>query len=321
MHILYFYAIINKGYASMGKVMVALSSHRVEALKFIKEEMEKYHAIILEEAPNPWFKPMLQSKISIRHYLSKTYPSFPKFSARLCRILKKFYSKGKEILQIEPYLYTLEKIYEKIEKEKPSPEELEEDEALGIVYKKEKEVFSALLKFYKSSHDFDKAVEATVNFALKDASRIKLRDKLRAEEIKKLEYSSCYVEAGYIHFPLANYLKAKRIFVLEKPTKKLLSAKHALSPSDILTLRLMRIKKPGEKERLLAARSLIYVALLSKNEMLPSKSNPFPHLSEEARIIKFVRNLNYEECRDYFNMLRFVRREDAWKLLEKEGLL
>jgi len=167
LHILYFYAIINKGYASMGKVTVALSSHRVEALKFIEEEMEKYHAIILEEAPNPWFKPMLQSKISISHYLSKTYPSFPKFSARLCRILKKFYSKGKEILQIEPYLYTLEKIYEKIEKEKPSPEELEEDEALGIVYKKEKEVFSALIKFYESSHDFDKAVEATVNFALK----------------------------------------------------------------------------------------------------------------------------------------------------------
>jgi len=127
--------------------------------------------------------------------------------------------------------------------------------------------------------------------------------------------------AGYIHFPLANYLKAKRIFILEKPTKKLLSAKHALSPSDILTLRLMRIKKPGEKERLLAARSLIYVALLSKNEMLPSKKNPFPHLSEEARIIKFLRNLNYEECRKYFNMFRFVRREDAWKLLEKEGLL
>lgn len=305
----------------MGKVIVAFSSHRIEALEFMQKEMEKHEAIVLEEPANPKFNAMLEGKLDIDKYIDEVYPPFPEFSRRLYRLLIKFNKKGKKILQIEPYLETLEKIYKKIDKEKPDAEELSNDPELGIVYRKESEVFQSLLKFYESSRNFDDAVKATVEFAKKDASRIKLRDKMRASEIKKLNFSSIYVEAGYIHFPLANYLRAKRLFLLEKPTKKLMKMRHALSPSDILTLRMMHIDKPGEKEKLLAARSLIYVSLITKKEMVPTAISKFPHLEEEARVIKFVNSLDYDECKKYFNMLTFSKREYVWRMLEKKGLI
>ncbi|MEM4693671.1 MAG: hypothetical protein QW655_04105, partial [Nitrososphaerota archaeon] len=62
-------------------------------------------------------------------------------------------------------------------------------------------------------------------------------------------------------------------------------------------------KNLGGLEKLLAAQSLIYISLLSKEEKAPTKWEPFPHLKEELQIIENISKMNYEKCRETFYKL------------------
>lgn len=67
--------------------------------------------------------------------------------------------------------------------------------------------------------------------------------------------------------------------------------------------------------RLLAARSLIYVSLLTKEELLPTQKQPTPHLAEEVRLKAFVDKLDYTACETIFSRVKTLPTAEARKML------
>lgn len=322
------------------KIMVGFSSHRVEALKFMEKEMERHDFILLEEPPNRSFKKMLGREIDVDEYIERTTPEFPLFFEHACEMYRGLYRENKEIRQVEPYLQVLEEIYALIEKEKPSPGDILRMPSKRGVYLHESRATAALIKYYQGlmQKDFDLIVGDVMAYAMADARRNIFREKMRAsliaDKIRAGEYRGrICVEAGYIHLPLFAYIKqatrgleviVKPVFLLEEPTRRMAGAemgrgmRMALSPGDILTRRYMCGKKRiRELEELLAARSIIYVKLLSKDEKIPSTAEPYPHTAEEIRLISYVRELGYEDCRELFQIIQFLKREEALKLSKK----
>jgi len=318
-----------------GIVYVALSAHRLEAIPFYEKAWEKSDFIILEEPPHPLFKGMLAGKIKIEEYLNSTEPSFPAFSLESYKLLQKFYSKGKKVEQIDPYLEKLIRLYQLIE-EKKTPEEIEKIPDLKGVYQAEHLASGRLIAYYQATlGKFDQAVAAVKEFAKADAKRIALRDRMRAEAIAEyLDNKSGYafVEAGYIHLFLPYYLKKilpkgwkiRSSFLLVAPARKLAkkilgrSLPYPLVPGDMLTLWYIGKKRVNRKlEDLFAARVLIYNKLISAEEMHPTKDIPYPHLTEEFKIKAILRQFSYEDCAKLFKVIKWLPREKVWALLKK----
>ncbi|MBW1981878.1 MAG: hypothetical protein JRJ12_11720 [Deltaproteobacteria bacterium] len=69
------------------------------------------------------------------------------------------------------------------------------------------------------------------------------------------------------------------------------------------------------QESLLAARSLIYIKLLGKEELLPGDSIA-PHAEEEVAVNRLVDSLKYEDCERLFPKIRLASREEALALLQ-----
>ena len=57
---------------------------------------------------------------------------------------------------------------------------------------------------------------------------------------------------------------------------------------------------------LLAARSLVFVQLLEKNEMT-GVTEPFPHTKDEVEAIRLTGALTFEDCRRVFPEIRAAR--------------
>ncbi len=158
--------------------------------------------------------------------------------------------------------------------------------------------------------DFDHIVDKVIEFTKKDSERFKLRDYMRATEISKLGGSGKFVvEAGYMHVLLPIFLrdlnvKLESVNLLEKACK-LLNIEYSENPGDILAKAYMLRQDLKDNDRLLAAQSLIYISMISKDEKLPSPGKPYPHLIEEIEISRKVRAMSYEECKKGFmNILK-----------------
>lgn len=50
-------------------ITIGFSPHRIEALPFMREQMEKHELIGLEDAPSPHFHAMLCGEVSIDDYV------------------------------------------------------------------------------------------------------------------------------------------------------------------------------------------------------------------------------------------------------------
>jgi hypothetical protein len=61
---------------------------------------------------------------------------------------------------------------------------------------------------------------------------------------------------------------------------------------------------------LLAARSLVFVQLLEKDEMARD-TEPFPHTKNEVEAIRMTRALTFEDCRRVFPEIRAARAQEA----------
>jgi len=61
---------------------------------------------------------------------------------------------------------------------------------------------------------------------------------------------------------------------------------------------------------LLAARSLIYIKLIEKEELLPGESRT-PHIEDEIEVNRLVDRLNFNQCRELFQQIRLSKREQA----------
>ncbi|MGQ9755854.1 MAG: hypothetical protein ACUVRF_07835 [Desulfotomaculales bacterium] len=303
-------------------ITIGYAPHRVEVLGQMAREMEGHDLIILEEPPDPWFKEVLAGRMTVDAYVDELVPAFPEFTRSACLLLQRLYRAGRLLIQVEPYLETMERIYDLLDNQGvPAARVRAMPGVVGAVYLAESRTTKALFNFYgkMGGHDFHAAVTACREFARADAARLRLRARLRAEAIAARVHAGdyrgrIYVEAGYLHLALFVFLrqelKEKGIqvrprFLLAEPLAHLAgprAPRQLLAPGDVLTLRAV-FHAPTSRKRaeLLAAQAIIYSALLGKREKVPSARVPYPHLAEELRLLSYVRNLDYEACEASFH--------------------
>ncbi|NPA39449.1 MAG: hypothetical protein GXO57_03290 [Thermodesulfobacteria bacterium] len=298
-------------------VLVGFSPHRIEVLPWAKRFMEKADVIILEEPANLNFKRLLEDRFNIEEYLSGSDFWFPGFVKETIKILKEQFKKGTKIFQVEPYFTFLRKIQQ------------EEDKSLlnNFTYKKVYEVEHIatlkLLEYYEASlsKEFEEVVKAVIEFSKADAKRFRLRDLLRAKAVTRLIGSlksskNIYIESGTIHVYFKKLLhqmlkgiaKIRHVYLLEEVLKPLVGKAWVFPPGETLTLRYILKNKPNpEKEKLLAARSLIYIKIIPKEELTPTQEEPYPHLKRELLAIKMVNRLSFEDCRRLYKEIFFIK--------------
>lgn len=284
---------------------VVFLAHRVEFLDLLKKEADGYDALILEEPNDLYLKKLLDGHISIEEYVVYSDTNFPRYVFHQAHLLRDLHKKGLKIIQVEPYLETIEKIHTSIKagkfKEYTSSPEVKK------VLETEREAVGRLIEYQEElmRGEFDKIVEKIIEFSIKDSERFRLRDYMRAEAISKLPITGeILVEAGYLHILLPTFLeefniKVETVNLLERACK-MINQEYYESPGDILTKTYILKEQTRDDPKLLAAQSLIYACLVTKEEKLPTPENPFPHLIEEIDLAKKTRNMNYEECREKF---------------------
>ncbi len=311
-----------------GVITLGLVSHHVEALPFIREQMELHGTIVMEEPTTPGFRSMLDGTLSIDDHLLEMDPEFPEFHRLMCSLLREFHAMGHRILQVEPYLERLMAIHELLADGKTVAHVLASD-SLRPVYLAERAATGALLAYYAKSvrASFPDVVQAVKTFAMADARRLLLRDRLRSMAIASEAFvgERIFVEAGYIHYNLYRHLhhtlgnswKVRVVFLLEPTVKQLNGKRRNLGPGDILTLRYALNRHPSKPQAdLLAARSLMYIKLINTEELLPGASHA-PHAEDEARVNAMVDRLSFEDCEGLFREVRMLKRDLALKTVER----
>ncbi len=313
-----------------GLVTVGFVSHHVEALPFIREQMERHETLVLEEPPAPSFPSMLNGHLSLDDYLLEIDSEFPRFDRLMCGLLREFHGLVRRIVQVEPYLERLIEIHELFAEGKTVGDVMASD-SLRNVYRAERAATGALIAYYSKSVSapFPEVVEAVKTFALTDARRLALRDRLRARAIESAAGAGewIFVEAGYIHYPLYRILldqmgsswKVRVVFLLEPVIRELKGKRRNLGPGDVLTLRYALNRPPAQSlADLLAARSLIFIKLINTEELLPSASLA-PHVQDEIRVNGIVDQLSFKDCEALFNDIRLVKRDLALQRVEDYG--
>jgi hypothetical protein len=301
-------------------LLALLTSHRIEMLQHFEEEALKNEAIILEEPENKNLVDLLEGRKSIEEYVQGLNTTLPLFARYHSKMLKKLYSMGKKIFQIEPYLKNLEDIYKAIENNRF--EEVIRNPDVEAVREVEKRTTEALIEYHEAflKGDFDGVVNTTIKFTKMDADRFRIRDYMRAKEIvgtiRNGAPSRIVIEAGQMHILLPEYLKkllkdravVSTISLPESIAKKI-GLELVPNPGNELTKKYIMGEKVAEDtEKLLAAKGLIYISLISKDEKIPTKENPYPHLIEETEVSKFVSKLSYESCRNKFEKIWMKRK-------------
>lgn len=303
-------------------ITIGFSSHRLEVLPVVQEEMSRHEALVLEEAPEEDFESFLTGRISATEYLLDKDVEFPEFARRQLELVKTWHNQGKAIVQLEPYQQKLIRIHELLAAGHPR-EEVENRLEFKEVYAAESSASRTLLRFYAAAHTapFAQVVNTVKEFARADAARFRLRDTLRAEALAPLSrrFPRLYVEAGYIHLFLLKALRrlvsaTVRLvpkFVLASRSGAALGSPRPLGPGDLLTLHyIFGSPLAWEKEDLLAARSLIHIQLLNKSEMAPG-SDPTPHLTDEIKAYRLSRRLSFEDCAALYPQVRKAPPEEA----------
>lgn len=312
----------------MNQVSIAFSSHRPETLPFASRAMRSHDAIFLEEPPASGFYRMLEGTLAIEDYLLDRDIEFPDFSYKTCQLLRDLKEEGKTIYQVEPFLDILGGIHEFFA-DGGTFRDFNRHSIQSQVYEAEKRATGALLNYYETvlRGSFRATLEAVKQFARADAARFALRDEMRAEALKRLllSFSSAYVEAGYIHYALLGELRRRLpdqvrlrpIFLMAPIVKPLLGKRQVLGPGDILTL--LYVFHPsiqGAWVDLLAARSLVFVKMLEKEEMT-EEGVLYPHTRNEVETIQKVRNLSLYDCRTLFPEIRLAKTEVARSIVDE----
>ena len=306
-------------------VTVAFGPHHLEAIPAMVASMRTHETILLEEPPFPGFSDLLAGRLAIDDYLLQIDPGFPRFSRALCRELQHIHAGGHRLLQVEPFLDGLAEIHERFADE-ATPAAILADKGLRDIYLAEKAATGALIDFYAASRtdDFPALIEAVCTFARRDAARIRLRDRLRARAIRDLAATapSLYVEAGFIHFDLFRRLRAaaaemrvEPLFLLQPEVDRLGVARRNIGPGDVLTLHyVFHDRLPAARAGLLAARSLIAVQLVAREELAPEADAPFPHCADDGLVNRLVDRLDLEQCRRLHARIRGQDRATALHL-------
>ncbi len=307
---------------------IGFSTHRPESLPYAQAEMSRHQAIVLEEPPSPVLLHVLQGTATVEEYLWELEAEFPEFGRQQLAILQELWQAGATVLQIEPYLERLVAIHE-LFAQGASPDEVQARSELREVYEMEREATAALLRFYEVSLQapFPQVVEAVQEFARRDAARFRLRDALRARALAALagRFASVYVETGHMHLSLPGELRralngqgrVRPRFLLGAVARQRTRRPRVFGPGDELTFAYL-FHRPisPETEKLLAARSLIYIKLLGKEE-LPVSASPTPHLDEELRLSDLMCRLSYTDCEHLYPLLKQAPPDQAGNLVSR----
>ena len=160
--------------------------------------------------------------------------------------------------------------------------------------------------------DFDKLVDLTIKFAKLDAERIKFRCELRARKIAELINQGLLsgkivIHTYHLHDILVKYIEDKvkdyeiQVVNLHKLVLEKLGIQMPTHPGRELTLCYVYGRRlSNEEEKLLAARSVMYVRMLPRFELRPSPQNEYPHTWKDYEILTFVNKLSYDECRNEY---------------------
>ncbi len=312
----------------MKPITIGFSIHRPEVIGITADLMCRHDVIFLEEPPASGLKQMLEGVLSIDDYLLPAEVEYPEFSRRMCRLLRELYHKGKEIIQVEPFLEHLLAIHTFFS-QGHRPNELQPESVHHQVYQAERDATGALLDYYQivMNGSFKDAIQAIIRFARSDAARFRLRDSLRAEALaaELNKGSSVFIEAGVIHLALYHLLKKilpkpvqlKPVFLARKALKTLGVKGHLFGPGDQLTLTyIYHPETHGTfREELLAARSLIYSKLIEKEEV-SADLETFPHIRNELTCIRTAKLLTLEDCDRLFPLIRRLKSEHARQLVD-----
>jgi len=307
---------------------IGFSTHRPESLPYAQAAMARHQAIVLEEPPSPILPLVLQGTAPVEEYLWELDAEFPEFSRQQVDLLRVLWQQGRTILQVEPYLERLVAIHELFAQE-VTPEEVRSQEQLREVYDVERQATAALLRFYEVSLQapFPEVIAAVQEFARQDAARFRVRDALRAQALAGLagRFETVYVETGHMHLALPGELrrvldgrgKVRPHFLLGAVARQRHHRPRVFGPGDELTLAYLgRRPLSPETAALWAARSLVYIKLLGKEE-LPASDSPTPHLDEELRLNALMRRLSYDDCARLYPLVKQASPGRAWEILTR----
>jgi hypothetical protein len=296
-------------------ITVAYATHRLETLPEADAWMRHHDAIVLEEPPDEDLAAVLEGRMATADYPALLDAQFPRFSRRLCDVLRAHKQRGAEILQVDPFLEVMAGIHDLFE-QGGRPGDIDPGSLQGRVYSAEHAWTAALLDYYEASADarFETIIDKVKAFASKDARRGLLRDELRAAAVAKLveRHVSLYVETGAAHWVMPRALRrwvgergyVQEVRLLENVMRGMAGGRMTHPPGDLLT-RLFAFdpESDGECADLLAARSLIYVKLLEHEELEPG-DEPYPHTRDEVTANLMVAQLSFEDCRRLYRELR-----------------
>jgi hypothetical protein len=265
---------------------------------------------------------MLRGKLSIEDYLSEDDFEFPIFARRSCELQRTLHASGKTLLQVEPFLDRLGRIHDRFAAGS-TPQQVDADPELSEVYAAERSWTAALLRYYEVSAAgaFDAVIEALKAFARVDAARGTVRDRLRADALAQLlpDGRAAYVEAGEVHFLLGNQLRdrlpatrrVRTLHLMDPVWRRLTGEQRSHAPGDELTLLYMlRPDDDPTRADLLAARSLIHVKILGKEE-LEHGAEEYPHTTDEIECNRLVSDLSVEQCQRLFEEIRALPTAEA----------
>ena len=270
---------------------------------------------------------MLQGNLPVTDYMHQMDAEYPEFTRRMCHLLRELYAAGKVIHQVEPFLEVLLGIHDFFA-DGHGPDELDKKSIQYPVYLAERNATAALLDYYRTvlTESFEKTVDSILQFARVDAARFQLRDSLRAQELaqKVMQYPSSYIEAGMLHFSLWRQLRqslppqvnVRPIFHANTAMTALQMSGHLYGPGDQLTLLYEFHPNMSEtrSQRELAARSIIYAKIIKKEEISINNGN-FPHIRDELLCNRMTRQLNLDDCRKLFPLIRRVGTSEARLIL------
>ena len=304
-------------------------NHRQETLVHAAEEMARHDIIILEEPSHPNFTEMLSGDLAIEGFMLELDLEYPAFSQQQYILLRQLFEEGKTILQIEPFIEHLLEIHDFFADEH-APEDLPRPSLLFDVYCREKEATATLIDYYKCvrTDDFPSIISTIKRFAEADAARFRLRDELRAKEIvSTLPHNrSVFVEAGPMHVLLHDFIvqllpsawQLETIFSEELLLRRQGVKAKLFSPGDELTVAFLRHTPLSDEQfDLLAARSLIYAKIVTKEEMTEDQTL-FAHARDEHEVITMVNSFSINECERLFFQLREHNTTAARKAVAKE---
>ena len=298
---------------------IGFSSHRPETLPLAERVMAEHDHIVIEEPPTPEFSRMLTGTLPVDDYVLTADYEFPAFAAAACRMLQRLKNDGKRIYPCEPFMTRLIRIHT-LFGDGRRPSELTHDDQLGPVYRAEREATRRLLTFYSAAADgdFDRMVETACAFAAADAARFVIRDRLRAQSVARL-VADCggrvYVEAGYLHLRLLRELRRqlspssaiRPFYLLGDIYRAAGHRSHLYNPGDLLTLMLIFDRPPAiPRQHILAARSLVYNQLVSKEEQ-PIKDGGFPDAREDIDVIRAVNRMSLDTCRRRYAQFQDIK--------------